>query len=505
MMRRSAFIALISAYSLAGCGGDDQSPVAIPASYEITPPATELRVGQDSLLSLYGAGVRVVRDGTDTINGPNTTTQPLPRMSYFIGDLSIAYIDYNSGGEYGFIRGIKGGTTTITIVGYGEELTLPLTVTPYPATSVTIRILSGPAGGLISLANRRDTGTFYALPADRLSSRVEGLALVNSDTVFCNYCPIKTPARVHRRVIWSTTNPAIAIVSNAANPTSQRASGSTLIHVDTVGFVTAFDTSSTPVGIIMGLPGDGLADTAWVKFALRPIDTLRVMPDSLDVPAEDIDDIGTDRVAYPGNELLGIATQSASTNYRVRVEYQAFVRSLPTPPSTSAQNPRTLSIRNTGGVTVFRPNVPIVVWESALDSYLQINTAGSIVGPCAFINASPCLAPSSRPGASQNLQRALDSLVIQCVDNGRRLPGTNTNGTPVGPGIQFGGDGILSIPGCPNVGNAPGPNIPMPGAFCTSASSTNLSSTCTIWVRARATDHATGKALEDRFRVEVRR
>jgi hypothetical protein len=511
-MRRTAFISLVASLALAACGDDDQTAVPLPASYEITAPATELRVGQDSLLSLYSAGVRVVRDGTDTIPGPNTTTQPLPRMSYFIGDLSIAYIDYNAGGEYGFVRGIKGGTTTITIVGYGEELTLPLTVTPYPATSVVIRVLSGPNGGLIPLANRRDTGTFSALPADRLSSRVEGLILVNTDTVFCNYCPIKTPApgRVHRRVIWSTTNPEIAIVSNANNPASQRASGSTLINVDTVGFVTAFDTTSTPVGIIMTVPGDGLADTAWVKFRLRPIDTIRVMPDSLDVPAQDIDDIGTDRIQYPGNELFGIATQSASTNYRVRAEYRAFVRRLPTPPSTSQQDTVALNVRSIGGVTVFRPNIPIVQWESALDSYLSINTAGFIVAQCAFINAAPCQAPASRPSggglsSAQALQRALDSLVIQCVDNGRRLPGTNTNGTPVGPGIQFGGDGNLSIPGCPIVGNAPGPNIPMPGAYCTSASSTNLSSTCTIWVRARATDPATGKALVDRFRVEVRR
>jgi hypothetical protein len=513
-MRRSAILAVVCLSAVFACDDDDdQTNVPSPASYQIIPPSTTIRVGQDSLISLYDYGVRVVRDGTDTIPGPNSTTQRIPRLSYFIEDISIAYVDYNSNGDFGWIRGIKGGTTNLRIVGYGDDITVPIEVTPHPATSVVMRVLSGPAGGLIPLANRRDTGTFYALPTDRLSSRVEGLILVNNDTVYCNYCPIKAApnGRVQRRVRFYTLDPALATVSNAANPAAQRLSGSTLVNTDTAGYVTVLDTSSTPLGIVMDVPGDGLADTVWVRLKLRPIDTIRVMPDSLDVPATDVDDIGTDRIQYPGSEVLGIATQSGNTNYAVRAEFRAFVRRLPVPPSTSQQDTVALNVRATGGVTVFRPNIPVVTWESALESYALINAAGTIVAPCAFVNGETCHAPTVRsdpPGpvtAAQALAAARDSLAMKCVDNGKRLPGVQQNGSPVGPPILFDGDGVLSFPACPPVGGAPGPNIPMPGAFCTTSSSTDLSSTCTVWLRATATDPATGKTLRDRFRLEVRR
>ncbi len=514
-MRRSAFIAMLCVSVAWGCGDNPYvtDTVASPSVYTITTPTVEVRVGQDSLISLYNFGLRVIRNGTDTIPGPDTTRQRLPRLSFVVDDISIAYIDYNSDGQFGWIRGVKPGTTTLHVSGYNEEISFPITVTARPATSVILRVLSGPAGGLISVANRRDTGTFFALPTDRLSSRLEGLVLVGTDTVFCNYCAIKTgtAARIQRTVVFRSLSPELAFVSNAADPTKQRLSGSTEINTDTVGRVTVFDTSSTPVMIVMDVPGDARSDTVYLKFALRPIDTLRIMPDSLDVPATDVDDLGTDRIQYPGSETLGIATQSGNTNYVVRAEFRSFVRRLPLPPSTSVQDTVALSIRNTGNVTVFRPNVPFVTWESALDSYLTINAAGAIVGPCAFLNGETCLAPTSRPDppgavtAAQALQIARDSLVIKCVDNGRRLPGTFTNGNPIGSPILFDGDGILSFPNCPLVGAIPGPNIPMPGAFCSTASSTDFSSTCTIWIRATAVDPATGKQLRDRFRVEVRR
>jgi hypothetical protein len=509
-MRRLSFITLLGAAAALGCG-DDEADIVLPASYQITAPTAALRVGQDSLLSLHNFGVRVVRDGTDTINGPGTGQ--LPRLSYFIEDINIAYIDYNAGGEFGFIRGIKGGTTNLRVTGYGSEIVVPLEVTPYPATSIQLRVLTGPAGGLIPAAQRTDTGTFYALPAHRQAARLEGLILRNNDTLYCNYCAIKNPARVLRRVNFRSLDPALAFVNNAANPAAQRASGNTAIHNDTVGYVTAFDTTSTPVRIVMEVPGDGVVDTVYLKFKLRPIDTIRIMPGEHDVPATDVDDIGTESVDWPGDSTTGIATQSGNTNYGVDAQFLAFSQTIPLPPSTSTPTRTTMIVTNLieDGVDNYRPNIPVVTWESAMDGYLAINAAGLIVAPCAFINGETCLAPTVRsdpPGpvtAAQAVQRARDSLVIQCVDNGLRLPGVQQNGSAVGPPIAFGGDGTLSFPNCAPVGNAPGPNIPMPGIFCTSAASLDLAATCNIWIRALATDPATGKALVDRYRVQVRR
>jgi hypothetical protein len=396
---------------------------------------------------------------------------------------------------YGIVRGLKPGRTTVRASGYDQDVEFNIDVTPYRATTVRLSVASGPAGGL--LPTKLDTGTFYALPADRFSSILEGLVLVGDDTVFCSRCAIKNPARVMRLVHFRSLNPEIATISNASDPFAQRVSGSTLRNVDTVGRVTAFDTTSTPVGFVMEVPGDELADTAWITFALRPVDAIRIRPDSGDFPPNRIDRIGTERRIYPNSDTVqGNFTQSNVVNFVAGIEYLFHVRRLPTAPSTSQQSFTTLPIRTTGSVTVLRENLPIVAWESALPSYLQVQANGTalarLIGRCAFISTT-CQAPSS--------QSVRNSLVLNCADDGPQLPGLNPNGTLAGgEPIAFGGDGNYSIPSC-----SPAKSIPMPGALCTSASSSDLSSFCTIWIRASIVDQATGNIVTDKYRINVRR
>jgi hypothetical protein len=45
----------------------------------------------------------------------------------------------------------------------------------------------------------------------------------------------------------------------------------------------------------------------------------------------------------------------------------------------------------------------------------------------------------------------------------------------------------------------------MPGAFCTTKSSSDLSSTCTIWIRASADDKVTGNHMQSLYRINIGR
>ncbi len=504
-MRRISLLLVLGAAIAAGCGEDGTSAVANPNNYLIVaPPNNSVSVRQDLVIDLRDSGLVIVRNGADTLPGdPNDTTRNNPRLSFYVENSDIAIIS-----PYGVLRGIKPGSTTIRAVGFDQEMVFNVTVNPYLGTTVRLSVASGPAGGLLLGVNKGlDTGTFFALPADRLSSILEGLITVDKgagvlDTVFCNRCGAKAfpNRRVMRLVNFKSLNPALATISNAANPFAQRTSTSSnadLANVDTTGRVTAFDTSSTPVGFVMEVPGDGVADTVYVKFKLRPLDTLRIRPDSADFPPNSIDQIGTQRRIYPNSDTLqGNFVQSATTNFAVGVDYLANVRRLPNAPSTSQQGITRLVVRSSGGVTTFRPNMPIVTWESALRQYLQLVPNGAwlanVSGACAFISTT-CFAPSS--------SSARNALVLTCADSTAKLPGFNSNGTIAGifP-LAFGGDGTYSIPSC-----SPAKVIPMPGAFCTTASSTDLSSQCTVWVRATATDPATGKIISDRYRINVRR
>jgi hypothetical protein len=311
-----------------------------------------------------------------------------------------------------------------------------------------------------------DTGTFYALPADPQTAVLKGVVRVGNDTVFCNFCPPKTPARVMRSVKFTSLNPAVATISNAGNPTLQAST-------DTTGRITAFDTTSAGVRFVLEVPADNKADTVLVKFTLRPIDSLGVRPDSNFFPTTN--GTGLQKQIYPNADVTQANVKAASTtNFIVGLDFLSRVQNPPaaaTPTTPGAV--RYIPSRLYGSVTAKRPSLPNVTWESANTNYLDINAAGSVTGKCASIGGT-CLATGSA--------------VLSCASTGTAMPNA------------FLGAGTYSIPSC-----SPARTIPFPGALCTSASATDLSSNCTIWVRASGNDQVTGKLMQSLYRINIGR
>lgn len=441
-----AFVGLIV---LAACSSDETTGTA-PSTYTLEPATASASVGQDSSLALV---INVKRAGTDT-------TIKNARLTYASADYSIATVDGT-----GLITGMKGGATTITASLAGATVSVPLTVRARPATSVELTLLTGPAGGLKSVS--ADTGSFYALPADPLTTRLKAVVRVGNDTVFCNYCAAKTPARVMRVVRFVSLDPAVATISNAGSPTLQTST-------DTTGKITALDTLSAGVRFVLEVPGDNKADTVLVKFLLRPIDSLGVRPDSNFFPAIP-PNVGLQKMIYPNADNTQANVKAATTtNFVIGLNFLSRVQDPPAPatPGTPGAVRFTFS-RLFGPATVFRKSVPNVTWESANTDYLDVNATGSVVGKCAAIGGT-CLATNSAP--------------LTCLSNAATMPSA------------FTGVGTFSIPSC-----SPAKVIPMPGAMCTSNSATDLSSSCTVWVRATALDQVTSRQLRTLYRVNIGR
>ena len=459
-MRRKKFPPLLALLVAMGCGSDS-GPGSPEFSYTLSPAAPTVSVGQDSTVALNVAVMR----GTDAISDA--------RLSYSSADYDIATVD-----AAGLVTGRAGGSTTITVRFGANSVDIPVTVRPHPATTVYLRVLSGPAGGLKGTRGDTgtfpDTGTFYALPADPATSRLWGLVLVGNDTVYCNYCPTRTPARVNRMVRFVSLDPSLARVSNAGNPLLQSS-------VDTSGRVTPLDTSAAGVRIVMEVPGDSGVATRWkdtvlVKFSLRPLDSLRIRPDSNFFPTTN--GTGLQKQIYPDADLVQANVRAASsTNFIAGLDFLSRVQDLPNPTTGAAGSVRYIIARVTspsGDPLVRRPSLPNVTWESANAGYLSVNAAGAVTGRCNFIGGE-CPTPPSGT-----------SWLLTCSATSGRMPSA------------FNGIGNYSIPNCTTP-----VSIPMPGAFCTSTSSSDLSSTCTIYIRATATDPVTGKQLRAVYRINI--
>ena len=448
-MHRISVPALVGLAVAIGCGSDKSTGVA-PATYTLTPVTTSIAVGQDSSRSI---SVDVRRTGIDTtIKGS--------RLVYTSADYSIATVDGT-----GLVTGVRGGSTTIKVAFNDASVDIPVTVRGSPATLVELTILTGPAGGLKSVS--ADTGTFYALPADPLTTRLKGLVRVGNDTVFCNYCTTKTPARVMRTVRFVSLNPALATITNANNPTLQTST-------DTSGLITPLDTTSTGVRFVLEVPADNKADTVLVKFSLRPIDSLGTRPDSNFFPAIP-PNVGLQKMIYPNADAVQANVKAAqTTNFIVGLDFLSRVQNPPAPATPNTPGAvRFIPSRRYGGPTVLRKSLPNVTWESANSDYLDINAAGSVTGKCAAIGGT-CLASNAA--------------VLTCNSNSGAMP------------AAFAGAGTYTVPSC-----TPAKTIPFPGALCTSASATDLSSTCTIWVRATASDQVTGRQLRTLYRINIGR
>jgi hypothetical protein len=442
-----------------------------------------------------------MRDDGYIVEGTNTTTQPLPRLAYFPENTNIAVVDIN-----GFVRGIKPGTTNVRVVGFGSETSFAVEVTPYTATQVIVRVLSSPTGHVFPIAERKDSGVFWALPGQSATSRLEGIVLVGTDTVYCNYCQGLSPVRENRIVAYRSLNPAKADVSNSTNP---------VVQGTTDGLVSALDTSANYVGIEMYVPGDDMADTAWIRLDLRPIDTLQLRPSSREVPSSPTQ-TGTTMQAWPGDSVTANVIISNQVNFGVQPLFRYRIRPHPVWPGTAAPgNPANNTVNASA-----RPFLPVVTYESALPDYLDIAlTTGNVIFNCEYIGKPGCLAPVRSPsGGAAGTQAARDSLVIGCVDNGKRLPGLKQNSTEsVGIPIRFNppanvmyGSAAINLSflryqGCPLVGGQFGPNVATPGAYCTSATASERLSQCTVWIRASFTDPATGLIRRYFYRITARR
>ncbi len=471
IMRRIASLSLFAAVALAACGDDDPAGT-LTADYTLHPAAASYSVGQDSTVDL---AVKVLRNATDTVKDV--------RLVYTSDNVNIARVSGT-----GIVTGLSGGTANITVQGQETSVTLPVTVRPWPATTVQLSVLSGPASaGIIGtrLSTNLDTGTFYGLPAHAASSRLKALVLRGTDTVYCNYCAPKTPPRVFRLVNFRSLNDSLATVSNASDPTVQGQT-TTDAGVDLAGWVTVRDTSSTGVKIVLEVPGDNLADTVTLKLKLRPIDKLRVRPDSTFVPTTN--GTGLQKTIWPGHTvndtIQANAIQNTVTNFSVGVTFIALAQTLPRANTTTSPTASSLtvpiSITPVGGVTSRRTNLPAVTWETANPNFLTINAAGVIVAPCANIGLT----------CNTESQTARNAMVLTCADVAGKIPQT-----------VFAGEGTYTIPSCNPVRTI----TPMPGAVCTTANDTDPTSTCSIWIRASATDQATGNLLTRLYRINVRR
>ena len=453
-MRRNNILPIAALLAAVGCGSD--SGTGTPGfSYTLQPVAASVSVGQDSAAPL---GITVMR-GTDVITGS--------RLSYSSADYRVAAVD-----SLGRVVGLAGGATTITVRLGNAKVDIPVTVRPHPADTIELTVLSGPAGGLKSV--RADTGTFYALPADPATSRLRAVVKVGNDTVFCNYCVAKTPARTMRMVRFVSLDTNLARVSNATNPTLQAAT-------DLSGRVTPRDTARAGVRFVLEVPGDSAPgrkwkDTVLVKLLLRPLDSLRIRPDSNLFPTTN--GTGLQKQVYPFSDSVQANVAAAgSTNFIAGLDFLSRVQDLPLPATPGTPGAvRWIVARVTGpdgDPTVRRPSLPNVTWESANTSYLSINAAGAVTGRCAFIGGD---CPTT------------GSTVLTCASTSGTMP------------AAFGGVGTYAIPSCVGV-----PPIPMPGAFCTSASALDISSTCTVYIRATAIDPVTGKVLRTLYRINIRR
>src|SRR5262245_30237466 len=403
IMHRPSFLTLAGLAFAVGCETDRS---VTPMNYTLEAVTPSLAIGQDTSAAIL---INVRRAGTDTtIKGA--------RLVYTSADYNIATVlnavDVASGQPIGVVTAVRGGTTTIRARLGNATVDIPVTVRPHPATSVELTVLTGPAGGLKSV--NADTGTFYALPTHPPTSILRAVVMAGSDTVFCNYCAPKTPARVMRMVRFVSLNPALATITNALIPTLQAST-------DSSGRITPNDTSSTGARFVLEVPADGKADTVLVKFALRPIDSLGVRPDSNFFPSTN--GTGLQKQKYPNADNIQANVKAASTtNFIVGIDFLSRVQLPPNPvtPNTPGAVDFVFS-RLFGSVLFKRPSVPNITWESANTDYLDVNAAGSVTGKCASIGGS-CLATGS--------------FVLTCAATAGTMP------------AAFLGNGNYSIPSC---------------------------------------------------------
>jgi hypothetical protein len=453
-MRRSLLFLVLGLAVVGGCSDSDKGGVGPGRSYDVQTTIPAVTVRQDST---YQLAVTVMRDGTTAVANPT--------ISYSVEDYSIASVSAT-----GVVLAKKGGTTNVRAAFNGDTLLIPVTVTPKPVTSIALTLnFTG-----------KDSGTVYALPGFPSGSFLKALVLSGTDTVYCNAlaCP-NHATRMQRLVEFVSLDTAKASISDASASTANK---------NTRGQVNPKDTSAAYRRFVLRVPADNIADTVWLRFLLRPIDSITVRTDSFTVAGT------TTRLAYSSN-----ITRDSSIVLGVNM-----LNRLDTAYSLSSAG---APVRTRTNVTVTRPTMPRITWESANDNYAVVDNQGRVTG----------LRNTWLPGVgSTAAQRAANSDEPTCSSAIFKISATDT---------AYAYDRVLTkfpIPanytpavvatGCPATtpnptpGGAPIPtNVPATvprGVNCTSSVASGTA-TCTVVIRASVTDPVTGAVRRFLFNVVV--
>ena len=232
---------------LSACGGEDGSS---PQLYRYGISASPVSVGQDTTMQL-AAVVRNLTLNEDVAGAP---------VVYTVADTTIARVT-----QQGVLRGVRGGTTTVTARYFEQETTIPVTVRGYPASSVSI----SPASGAL-----------YASPGDtiRLDAVVTSAA---GDTLYCNAGVPPTSRctnQVKVPVPGSTTGDSTLVnrIKRDGVTFSVPDSDTSFISVSTTGLVTAKKPTPAdqPARVILTSRADNMADTSLFTITTRPVATV---------------------------------------------------------------------------------------------------------------------------------------------------------------------------------------------------------------------------------------
>ena len=252
---------------VAGCGGDGGGGTG-PVLYRVESSTTALSVGQDSSVTV-SAAVRNLSEDRVLSGAP---------VQFRSADYTIAIVNND-----GRVTGMKGGTTDILAVYRDDTLRIPVTVRGNPLQPSTFRMRFAVTGsgnvpidsagsfpGNTTVSANRDTITLGSAVGFTLTGgQTADVAVYAEDQaggtlaeriVLCRLCRqivgapnVSTPnPTIQRRGVWSSTDTAVATVSNASN---------------TFGRVTARRPGTAK--IIFTIPGDEFADTLDVTVIQR--------------------------------------------------------------------------------------------------------------------------------------------------------------------------------------------------------------------------------------------
>ena len=249
----------VAAGVMAGCGGGDDATGVM--TYAIEVGATSLAVGQDSTVSLE-ADVRNVTQDRLLEDAP---------INFRSADYTIATVDND-----GEVTGLRGGTTDILVVYRDDTARVPITVRANPITALRIQAATPFRTGVTTDAERRTinlgSGVGFDLTAGQTLEMAVHAADADDDELICLRCSqIQTGATspsIQRRGVWTSTNEAVATVSNGT----------------AFGRVTARAVGTTK--IIFTVPGDELADTVTVNVFRRPVTGVDILIARQDDPRE---------------------------------------------------------------------------------------------------------------------------------------------------------------------------------------------------------------------------